>query len=157
MNRPALPRFSAAQPPAGVFRCPPDAVQAISRLVVVLAALMSANACTNGSPVDTAVAAATAEAEGGRDVADARKRAAGISTAARLKAARLQRESASKAAGVARNEAIANARAVYGSAVVQCDALGSGGRDACRRQASDDYARAKANADAVRAVNDPTA
>jgi len=119
-----------------------------------MAVLITANGCGTGSPVDTAAAVGRAE---GNDAADARKRTSGVSTAARLKAARLQREGASRAAGAARKVAITNARAIYTAAIAQCDAVGGRGREACRRQAADDFAQAKATADAVRAVNDPTA
>jgi hypothetical protein len=151
VNRPASIRHGAAQACTGNW--PPRGAKTIS-LAIVIAALITANACTNGSPVDTAAAAVRAE---GGDGAVALKRASGVSTAARLKAARLQREGASKAAAAARQVAIANARAIYTAAIAQCDAVGGHARDACRWQASDDFAQAKANADVVRAVNDPTA
>jgi hypothetical protein len=139
VNRPASLRYDAAK---------------TIRLLIAVAVLITANACGNGSPVDTA--AAVVRAEGG-DGADARKRASGVSTAARLKAARLQREGASTAAAAARKVAITNARAIYTAAIAQCDAVGGHGRDACRRQAANEFAQAKATADAVKAVNDPTA
>jgi hypothetical protein len=153
VNRPAALRYGAAKMHAGYFWCPPPGARII-RLLMAMAVLITANACSNGSPVDTA--AAVVRAEGG-DGADVRRRASGISTAARLKAARLQREGASAAAAAARNVAMTNARAIYAAAIAQCNAERGHGRDTCRRHAADDYAQAKATADAVKAVNDPTA
>jgi hypothetical protein len=153
VNRPAFLRDGAAKACTGNSWRPPHGAKTF-HLLMAVAVLVTANACSNGSPVDTAAAVARTESGDG---ADARKRTSGVSTAARLKAARLQREGASRAAAAARKVAITNARAIYTAAIAQCDAVGGRGREVCRRQAADDFAQAKATADAVKAVNDPTA